>query len=226
MDKSFAIAIDGPAGSGKSTVAKIVSKKLNMVYIDTGAMYRTVALFCINNGVDTTDKVKVGEILPKINIEIKLEEGLQKIFLDGDDVTNKIRTQEVGQGASDVGVILSVREKLVELQRELAKGTTVIMDGRDIGTNVLPKAEIKIYLDASVEERSRRRLGELVQNGIEASFGEVKEQIKIRDKNDMTRKHNPLKKAEDAVEVDSTDMSIDEVVARIIEIKKDKLGDK
>ena len=226
MDKSFAIAIDGPAGSGKSTVAKIVSKKLNMVYIDTGAMYRTVALFCINNGVDTTNEMKVGEILPKINIEIKLDEGLQKIFLDGDDVTTKIRTQEVGQGASDVGVILSVREKLVELQRELAKGTTVIMDGRDIGTNVLPKAEIKIYLDASVEERSRRRLGELVQNGIEASFGEVKEQIKIRDKNDMTRKHNPLKKADDAVEVDSTDMSIDEVVAKIIEIKEDKLGDK
>ena len=226
MDKNFAIAIDGPAGSGKSTVAKIVSKDLNMVYIDTGAMYRTVALFCINNGVDTTDEEKVGEILPKINIEIKLDEGMQKIFLDGDDVTTKIRTQEVGQGASDVGVILSVREKLVELQRDLAKGTNVIMDGRDIGTNVLPKAEIKIYLDASVEERTRRRLGELAQNGIEAGFGEVKEQIIIRDKNDMTRKHNPLKKAEDAVEVDTTDMYIDEVVAKIIGIKKDKLGDK
>lgn len=221
---NFAIAIDGPAGSGKSTVAKIISEELKMVYIDTGAMYRTVALFCIRKNVSTTDEEAVNKILNEASIKIKLEEGIQKIFLDGEDVTNKIRTQEVGQGASDVGLIFSVREKLVELQRELAKGTSVIMDGRDIGTNVLPNADVKIYLNASVEERAKRRLGEYRENGLEYTLEEVKDQITFRDKNDMTRQHNPLRKAEDAVEVDSTNMGIEEVVKEIIKIKETKLG--
>ena len=221
--KNFAIAIDGPAGSGKSTVAKIIAEKLGIIYVDTGAMYRAVALFCIRNGVDTTDEVAVNTLLPKIEIRIVLEHGIQKIFLGDEDVTGKIRTQEVGQGASDVGLILAVREKLVEIQRDLAKGTSVIMDGRDIGTNVLTNAQVKIYLNASVEERARRRLGELEGNGIKANLNEVMEQIIFRDKNDMTREHNPLKKALDAVEVDTTKMDIDQVVNAIIRIKEQKL---
>ena len=221
--KNFAIAIDGPAGSGKSTVAKIIAEKLGIIYVDTGAMYRAVALFCTRNGVDTTNEAAVNGILPKINIRILLEEGMQKIFLEDEDVTGKIRTQEVGQGASDVGLILSVREKLVEIQRELAEGTSVIMDGRDIGTNVLTNAQVKIYLNASVEERAKRRLGELESNGITANLDEVRKQIIFRDKNDMTRTHNPLKKAEDAIEVDTTHMDIAQVVDEIIKIKEEKL---
>lgn len=221
--KNFAIAIDGPAGSGKSTVAKIIAEKLGIIYVDTGAMYRAVALFCIRNGVDTTDEAAVNMLLPKIEIRIVLENGMQKIFLDDEDVTGKIRTQEVGQGASDVGLILAVREKLVEIQRELAKGASVIMDGRDIGTNVLTNAQVKIYLNASVEERAKRRLGELEGNGIKADLDEVMNQIIFRDKNDMTREHNPLKKAHDAIEVDTTNMDIDQVVNEIIKIKENSL---
>lgn len=222
--KNYAIAIDGPAGSGKSTVAKILAKELEMIYIDTGAMYRTVALYLIRKGISTTDEKAVEETLPKIKINIKMEDGLQKIFLEDEDVTTKIRTQEVGQGASDVGLILCVREKLVEIQRDLAKGKKVIMDGRDIGTNVLTNAEVKIYLNASVEERTKRRMGELKSNGIETDFETVKEQILFRDKNDMTREHNPLRKAEDAVEIDSTTMSIEEVVNAVIAIKNEKIS--
>lgn len=221
--KNFAIAIDGPAGSGKSTVAKIIAEKLGIIYVDTGAMYRAVALFCIRKGVDTRDEAAVNRLLPEIRINILLEEGVQKIFLEDEDVTGKIRTQEVGQGASDVGLILAVREKLVEIQRDLAKDTSVIMDGRDIGTNVLPNAQVKIYLNASVEERAKRRLGELETNGIHANLDEVQEQIIFRDKNDITRQHNPLKKAEDAIEVDTTHMDIHQVVEEIIKIKETKL---
>ncbi|MEA5085282.1 MAG: (d)CMP kinase [Lachnospiraceae bacterium] len=221
--ENFAIAIDGPAGSGKSTVAKIIAEKLGIIYVDTGAMYRAVALFCIRNGVDTTDEMAVNMLLPKIQIRIVLERGMQKIFLADEDVTGIIRTQEVGQGASDVGLILSVREKLVEIQRDLAKGASVIMDGRDIGTNVLTNAQVKIYLNASVEERAKRRLGELEGNGIKADLKEVMNQIIIRDKNDMTREHNPLKKASDAIEVDTTNMDIDQVVNEVIKIKEEKL---
>ncbi|HCT63802.1 MAG TPA: (d)CMP kinase [Lachnospiraceae bacterium] len=221
--ENFSIAIDGPAGSGKSTVAKIISEKLGIIYVDTGAMYRAVALFCIRNGIETTDEVAVTAILPKIKIRIALENGLQKIFLEDEDVTGKIRTQEVGQGASDVGLILAVREKLVEIQRELAKGTSVIMDGRDIGTNVLTNARVKIYLNASVEERAKRRFGELESNGINADLDEVRKQIIFRDENDMSREHNPLKKADDAIEVDTTNMDIDEVVSEIIKTKEKKL---
>lgn len=221
--ENFAIAIDGPAGSGKSTVAKIIAEKLGIIYVDTGAMYRAVALFCIRNGVETTNETAVNMLLPKIEIRIVLEHGVQKIFLGSEDVTGKIRTLEVGQGASDVGLILSVREKLVEIQRDLAKGTSVIMDGRDIGTNVLTNAQVKIYLNASVEERAKRRLGELEANGIKADIDEVMKQIIFRDKNDMTREHNPLEKAKDAIEVDTTSMDIDQVVSEIIKIKEKKL---
>ena len=157
--KKFAIAIDGPAGSGKSTVAKILAKKLGIVYIDTGAMYRTVALSCIRKSIDTKSSGDVVSSLENLNIDIVTENGTQRIFLDGEDVTGKIRTQEVGQGASDVGLILEVRNKLADMQRQMAKETSVIMDGRDIGTNVLKDAEVKIYLNASVDERAKRRCG-------------------------------------------------------------------
>ncbi len=222
--KKFAIAIDGPAGSGKSTVAKILAKKLGIVYIDTGAMYRTVALSCIRKSIDTKSSGDVVSSLENLNIDIVTENGTQRIFLDGEDVTGKIRTQEVGQGASDVGLILEVRNKLADMQRQMAKETSVIMDGRDIGTNVLKDAEVKIYLNASVDERAKRRCGELEQIGCPLPFDKVKEQIIERDRNDMSRKHNPLMKADDAVEIDSTYMSVEDVACEIIEIVNKKIG--
>jgi len=220
--KNIAVAIDGPAGSGKSTVAKKIALKLGLIYIDTGAMYRTVALFCMRKGIDTKNEEEVANVLSEINMEIAQENGIQKIFLDGEDVTDKIRTAEIGRGASDVAVILSVREKLVQIQRKLAEGASVIMDGRDIGTNVLPNAQVKIYLNAGVEERARRRCGELEKLGAEYDFEDIKKQIIDRDHNDMNRKHNPLRKAEDAVELDTTELNIEEVCAEIEKIIEEK----
>ena len=176
--KNIAVAVDGPAGSGKSTVAKLIAKNMNIVYIDTGAMYRTVGLYCIENGIDTENEKAVESVLDNIKMDIKANIDGQTIFLNGEDVTLKVRTQEAGKAASHVAAILAVREKLVEIQRNMAKGTSVIMDGRDIGTNVLPNAEVKIFLNASVEERAIRRVGELKALGENPDFDEVKEQIK------------------------------------------------
>lgn len=220
--KNIAVAIDGPAGSGKSTVAKMVAKKLGLIYIDTGAMYRTVALYCIRKGIDTTNENEVISVLCEINMEIKQEEGIQRIFISDEDVTEKIRTAEVGKGSSEVAAILPVREKLIVIQRRLAEGASVIMDGRDIGTNVLPNAEVKIYLNAGVEERAKRRCGELRKIGTEFNFEEVKKQIEERDYNDMHRKYNPLMKAEDAIEIDTTYLSINAVCEEIEKIIKKK----
>ena len=220
--RNIAVAIDGPAGSGKSTVAKKIASKLGLIYIDTGAMYRTVALFCMRKGADTKNEEEVIRLLPEIDMEITQEMGLQKIFLEGEDVTEKIRTAEVGKNASAVAVILPVREKLVQIQRELAEGTSVIMDGRDIGTNVLPNAQVKIYLNAGVEERARRRCGELEKLGAEYNFEDIKKQIIDRDYNDMNRQHNPLRKAEDAVELDTTELNIEEVCVEIEKIIRQK----
>ncbi|HIT72286.1 cytidylate kinase [Tyzzerella sp. An114] len=222
--KNIAVAVDGPAGSGKSTVAKLIAKNMNIVYIDTGAMYRTVGLYCIENGIDTKNEKAVCSVLDDIKMDIKAQMGGQTIFLNGVDVTSKVRTQEAGRAASDVAVILAVREKLVQIQRNMAKGTSVIMDGRDIGTNVLPKAEVKIFLNASVEERAKRRVGELLALGENPDFDEVKEQIRKRDENDTNRKHNPLRKAEDAVEIDTTGMTIDEVIDKISDIIREKIS--
>ena len=221
--RNIAVAIDGPAGSGKSTVAKKIAARLGLIYIDTGAMYRTVALFCMRKGVDTKNEEEVVKLLPEIDMEITQEMGFQKIFLEGEDVTDKIRTAEVGKNASAVAVILAVREKLVQIQRELAEGTSVIMDGRDIGTNVLPGAQVKIYLNAGVEERARRRCGELEKLGAEYDFEDIKQQIIARDYNDMNREHNPLRKAEDAVELDTTELNIEEVCTEIENIIKQKI---
>ncbi len=221
--KNIAVAVDGPAGSGKSTVAKLIAKNMNIVYIDTGAMYRTVGLYCIENGIDTENEKAVESVLDNIKMDIKANIDGQTIFLNGEDVTLKVRTQEAGKAASHVAAILAVREKLVEIQRNMAKGTSVIMDGRDIGTNVLPNAEVKIFLNASVEERAIRRVGELKALGENPDFDEVKEKIKKRDYNDINREHNPLKKADDAIEIDTTGMTINEVTEKISNIIKEKI---
>ncbi|WP_352400507.1 (d)CMP kinase [Anaerotignum sp.] len=223
--KKFAIAVDGPAGSGKSSVAKAVAKELEIIYVDTGAMYRGVAYFCIQKGIDPSDEVSVLALLEEINLEIQPQKGGQRILLDGEDITSKIRTQEIGQGASDVGKIQSVRQKLGDMQRDMAKRSSVIMDGRDIGTFVLPQAEVKIYMDAGVDERARRRMEELEAKGEKPNFETIRQEIIQRDENDMNRVHSPLCKAEDAVYLDTTFMSIEEVVNKILEICKDKISE-
>lgn len=217
------IAIDGPAGAGKSSIAKLAARKLGFIYIDTGAMYRASALYAIENGIEICEKSFTKEVLDKIKIDIKYDEEGQKIFLCGKDVSKRIREADVSLGASNIAVIPAVRIKLVELQRELAKGNDVIMDGRDIGTYVLPDAELKIYLTASSDERANRRLKELLEKGQTADFQEVKRDIEYRDKNDSEREFAPLKRADDAILIDSTNMSIDEVKNRILELAKEKM---
>ena len=221
--RNISVAVDGPAGSGKSTVAKLIAKKMNIVYIDTGAMYRAVGLYCLENGIDTKNENEVLDILPKIDLDIKANSNGQTILLNGVDVTSKVRTQEAGKSASDVAQILGVREKLVEIQREMAKGTSVIMDGRDIGTNVLPNADVKIFLNATVLERAKRRVGELQALGETPDLESIKEQIRKRDENDINREHNPLRKAEDAFELDTTGMTIEEVTEKILSIIEEKV---
>ena len=220
------IAIDGPAGAGKSSIAKLVAKKLNYVYVDTGAMFRTMAYYFLTNGIDTTDENAVNEKCQAIDITIQYENGEQHIFLNGADVSKEIRKEEVGKNASVVAKYPKVREKLLELQRNLAAANDVIMDGRDIGTVVLPDAEVKIYLDAGVEERARRRVGELQEKGETADFEEIKKMILERDYNDMHRAHSPLKRAADAVSLDSTGMGIDAVLQAILDIVAERVKEK
>ena len=216
------VAIDGPAGAGKSSIAKAVSKKLGFVYIDTGAMYRAVAVYAIEKGIEIKEENFTQEVLDAIKIDIAYEDGAQKIFLLGKDVSERIREADVSIGASNVAVIPAVRLKLVELQRTLAKKTSVIMDGRDIGTYVLPDAEVKIFLTASSDVRAKRRLLEMKEKGMEADFETVKRDIEYRDKNDSEREFAPLKQAEDAVLVDTSDMTIEQVIDRIIEIIREE----
>ena len=223
--KNYSIAIDGPAGSGKSTVAKQIAKKLNLLYIDTGAMYRAVGLHCLKNGIDLKKEEKIASTLKNMNMSIELLQGMQNIYLNGENVTEKIRTQEVGKAASDVAVILAVRQKLVQIQRDLAKGHNVIMDGRDIGTNVLPDASVKIYLNASIEERTKRRCNELKALGKQYDSERVKKEIIQRDENDKNRKYNPLTKAKDAFEIDSSCMNIEQVTEAVLNIVKQKVID-
>jgi len=214
------VAIDGPAGAGKSSIAKAVAKKMDFIYIDTGAMYRAVAVYAIENGIEIKEENFTKDVLDKIKIDIAYEDGTQKIFLSGKDVSERIREADVSIGASNVAVIPAVRLKLVELQRSLAEKTSVIMDGRDIGTYVLPKAEVKIFLTASSDVRAKRRLLEMEQKGMKADFETVKRDIEYRDKNDSEREFAPLKQAEDAILVDTSDMSIEEVIDRISGIIK------
>ena len=221
--KRVSIAIDGPAGAGKSTIAKMISKKLKIVYLDTGAMYRAVALKAIRQNIDTRDEEKLSKLVKDINIEVRHINEEQRIYLDGEDVTNLIRTPEISIGASNVAVIPEVRLKMVELQREIASKCSVVMDGRDIGTYVLPNATLKIFLTASIEERAKRRYNEQLLKGItDVSLEDVKNDILYRDKNDSSRAFAPLAKAEDAVELDTTNMSIEEVVNKILGLIEDQ----
>lgn len=221
--KKVNIAIDGPAGAGKSTIAKIISKSLGIIYLDTGAMYRTVALSAIRENIDTCDKDKLVSLIDRINIRIKYSGDEQHIFLEDEDVSNKIRTPEISLGASNVAVVPEVRIKMVELQRCIAQENDVVMDGRDIGTYVLPEATLKIFLTASVEERAKRRYNEQVEKGQkDISVEEVKKDIEYRDKNDSTRAFAPLSKAGDAIEVDTTNLSIVEVAEKIMSFLKDE----
>ena len=221
--KRFAIAVDGPAGSGKSTVAKMVARKLGIIYVDTGAMYRTVALHCTQENIPLEEEAAVVAALDGLNMRIQPDTEGQRIFLNEEDVTAKIRTAEIGKGASVVAAYQNVRERMVELQQEMAQEQSVIMDGRDIGTVVLPHAEVKIYLDADAGERARRRVGELEAKGETADFEEIKKMIIQRDYNDMHREHSPLKKAEDAISLDSTGMSIEEVLQAILDITAERV---
>ena len=190
--KKFAVAVDGPAGSGKSTVAKEIAKALGILYIDTGAMYRTVGMACLKKGIDPANESAVVASLDDLDMKIFPEAGGQRILLDGEDITSRIRTEEIGKAASSVAAYQKVREKLVEIQQGLAKEQSVIMDGRDIGTKVLPDAEVKIYLDASVEERAKRRVGELEAQGKTADLETIREEIAQRDYQDMHRENSPL----------------------------------
>lgn len=214
------IAIDGPAGAGKSSIAKLVAKKLEFVYIDTGAMYRAMALYFIKNGIDTKEEAEVSAHCDEISITITYENGSQQIFLNGDNVSAEIRNEQVGNQASVVAAYGCVREKLVAIQREMAASSDVIMDGRDIGTVVLPDADVKIYLTASSAVRAQRRYKELQEKGVACDLGKIEEDIILRDKQDMSREISPLKQAEDAILLDSSDMGINEVVEQIISIVK------
>jgi len=221
MKDNIIIAIDGPAGSGKSTVSKRVASKLNLLYLDTGAMYRALTLKVKRSGVNCEDKdaiVKIG-LETEINLTVKPGEET-KVFLDGEDVSGEIRTPEVTQAIKYVACIPKVRERMVQVQRGIAGRKGAVVEGRDIGTVVLPDAKWKIYLDATEEERSRRRHKELKEKGIEVNIDELRAEVKKRDASDMNRKVAPLKRAKDAVLVDTTELSIDQVVSKILKLIK------
>lgn len=213
---SHSIAIDGPAGAGKSTIAKKAAEKLGFIYVDTGAMYRSMALYFLREKIQESETEKIEQACKKIDITIRYSEGAQQVILNGENVTGLIRTEEVGNMASAIAVIPAVRRKLVELQRELAGKADVIMDGRDIGTYVLPQADLKIYLTASPEERARRRFRELTEKGISCDIHEIEADIIERDKRDMSRDFAPLRQAGDAVPIESSHMTIDQVVQTIL----------
>lgn len=219
---SFIVAIDGPAGTGKGTITKLISKEMGLVNIDTGATYRCVALYAIKNNIKLEEKEKIIKSLENIEIDMQNQNGEQIIFLNGENVTNQIRSKEVTQIVSQVSSIKEVRYKMVEVQRNLAKGKDVIMEGRDITTVVFPNADVKIYLDADENERAKRRYKEMQEKGIEITYEEVLKNIQIRDKNDKEKEIGALKIAEDAIYVDTTDLNIEEVKNKILNIIKEK----
>ncbi len=220
----FNVAIDGPAGAGKSTIAKRVARELSFIYVDTGAMYRAVGLYVIRQGMTGDDEAAVAALCNDIDITIRYENGEQLVILNGENVNGFIRKEEVGNMASKTSAYPAVRAKLLDLQRKLAREADVLMDGRDIGTTVLPEADVKVYLTASSAVRAKRRYDELVAKGVSANIQEIEADIIARDYRDMNREASPLKQAKDAVVVDSSDMTIDEVVNCIKELVAAKRG--
>lgn len=223
---SFIVAMDGPAGTGKGTITSLISKEMGLVNIDTGATYRCVALYAIKNNIKLEEKEKIIESLPNIHIDMKNEQGVQKVYLNNEDVTSEIRSKEVTKIVSQVSSIVEVRLAMVEVQRNLAKGKDVIMEGRDITTYVFPNADVKIYLDADEEERAKRRYKEMQEKGIEMTYEEVLKNIQIRDKNDKEKEIGALKIAEDAIYIDTTNLSIEEVKEKVKKIITEKYKNK
>ncbi len=219
---SFAVAIDGPAGAGKSTIAKSVSKRLGVIYVDTGAMYRSMALYLLRNNVNFENPDEIATVCKGADITIAFEDGVQQVYLNGENVSSLIRTEEISRAASISSAHPAVREKLVDLQRKLASTTSLVMDGRDIGTNVLPDAKVKIYLTADASVRAKRRYDELTAKGEVCDLAVIEADIIKRDRQDMTREIAPLKQAEDAVYVDTSNMTIPEVEDKILEIVSQK----
>lgn len=222
------VAIDGPASAGKSTVAKIVAKKLSFIYIDTGAMYRACTLIAKNHGLDYGDEAGILAAITPGSIQFKADQDQQRVFVEGRDASLAIRTPEITANVSQVSALPGVRKKMVALQREMAGTTNVIMDGRDIGTTVLPKAEVKIFLVASIAARAKRRELDYAEKGIEEDYDKIYQDIKLRDYKDSHRAVSPLRKADDAVEIDTSDLNIDQVVAAILAViaKKQKISTK
>ena len=218
----FNIAIDGPAGAGKSTIARRTAQELSFIYVDTGALYRALAVFLVDEGVSPEDTEKVKEAVKSVKVSIAYENGEQQVLVNGKNVTDRLREESVGNMASTISAIPAVRAALLDLQRDLAKAHDVLMDGRDIGTNVLPDAELKIYLTASVETRAERRYRDLQEKGVEKPLSEIKKEIEERDHRDMTRAIAPLKQAEDAVYLDTSHMNIDEVVEAIRKLYRER----
>lgn len=226
-DHPFSVAIDGPSGAGKSTLARRAAKRFGFLYVDTGAIYRCVGLACLRAGIGTRDAAAVEAKLPDIRIRMAYnEEGEQRMFLNGDDVSAEIRLPEVSIAASDVSALPVVRAYLMEMQRSIARENSVIMDGRDIGTVVLPQAELKVFLTASAEARAQRRLLELRQKGVETSFEEVLRDIRYRDEQDSNRAAAPLRQAEDAVLLDTSELGLEESVDALCALIADRLGDR
>lgn len=219
---SYSIAVDGPAGAGKSTIAKRVAKKMNLIYVDTGAMYRAMAVFLVRNNISPEETDRITEKCREADITIQYENGEQVVLLGGENVNPLLRTEEAGRMASAISVNPAVRKKLVELQQQLGKSSDVIMDGRDIGTCVLPDADVKIFLTAGSGVRAKRRYEELREKGEECSLEEIEKDIIERDRRDMTREISPLRQAEDAVLVDTSEMTIEDVIDTIIKICGEK----
>lgn len=218
------VAIDGPAGAGKSSVAKLVSKKLGYIYVDTGALYRTVGLYSIRSGVDTKNPEAVAATLPNIKVELKFVDDTQHVFLNGEDVSEAIRTPEASMGASDVSAIPAVRAFLFDLQRDIAKNNNCIMDGRDIGTVVLPDAQVKVFLTASPESRADRRYKELIEKGEKVEYKDVLDDINKRDYQDSHREIAPLRQAEDAIFFDNSGCNLEQGAEKLLQIIKEKVG--
>lgn len=223
-NKMFSVAIDGPSGAGKSTVAKGVAKKIGFLYVDTGAIYRTVGLYAKNNGIDPQDEKLLSEHFEKIKPELRWIDGTQHVFLSGEDVSEEIRTPEISMYASKVSALPAVRTFLLEMQREFARKNNVIMDGRDIGTVVLPGADVKIFMFANAESRAKRRTAELLEKGERVTYDEVLADMLVRDKNDAERQTAPCRPADDAVMLDNSELDVEQTVKRVEEIINEKIN--